>query len=151
MTRYPNLLELHNHYPCGEPAMCDHAGIEPELLQAVLYGGELLEPAEIMGLARLYGCPAGVLLNRETIMLDMGRLKHAKMAAVVDAAYMLLKRTDSQEAERYLKFATAKYQRFRMAVNSNGLSYGHYLGVRECVLQYVQWSTPMPKRRALQR
>ena len=154
MTRYPNLLELHNYYPCGEPAVCDHAGIEPELLLAVLDGEGLLEPAEIRGLARLYGCPVGVLDYPKVIMLDMGRWKHRKMAAEVDSLYMQLKwmaRTGNAEAEKYLGWADWKQQRFMRAAYSNKLSYGHYLGVKETLSQYVSFATPRPKRRGCKR
>lgn len=31
MTKYPNLSELLQYYPCGTGTVCDHAEIEPEL------------------------------------------------------------------------------------------------------------------------
>lgn len=61
MTKYPNLLELNKYHPYRWPVVCDHAGIEPELLQAVLEEGEPLLPAELLGIARLYGVPIGLL------------------------------------------------------------------------------------------
>jgi hypothetical protein len=154
MTRYPNLLELHNHHPYGEPAMCDHAGIELELLNAVLEGGELLESAEIMGLARLYGIPRGLLESQKVTMLNMKRWKHRKMAAEVDSLYMRLKwmaRTGNAEAEKYLKWADLDQQRFMRAAYDNNLSYCHYFGVRERLSQYVSFATPKPKRRGVLR
>ncbi len=47
-TRYPNLAELYDYHPYREPAMCDHAGIEMELLYAVLHNGM---PCERIGLS----------------------------------------------------------------------------------------------------
>lgn len=152
MTRYPNLLELHDRYPCGEPAMCGHAGIEPELLHAVLYGGEPLEPAEVMGLARLYGCPAGVLLSPGTIMLDMGRRRHCAMAEEVCALYAGLRHmadAGNQDAGKYLGYAEGRFRRFQEAVGHDRLSYCHYLGMRERLSQYIGFATPKPGHRQL--
>lgn len=59
MTRYPSLLELRKYYPYGEPAICDHAGIEPELLHAVLEDGETLLPEEIGGERGFMESPVG--------------------------------------------------------------------------------------------
>jgi len=108
ITRYPNLLEMHKYYPCGEPAMCDHARIEPDLLHAVLYNGGMLRFPEILRLAKLYNCPIGVLNHPKTVMLDIKKLKHRKMIAEVDNFYKELKcivREGNQEAEKYLKWA----------------------------------------------
>ncbi len=151
-TRYPNLAELYDYHPYREPAMCDHAGIEMELLYAVLHNGEPLEYGELLGLARLYGCPVSVLACPKVIMLDPGRLRHRKMIAQVDNLYLWLKcmaREGNQAAKRWLKLADWLQQRFMRAVHTNSLSYGHYFGVREQLLQYISFSTPSPKRRGL--
>ena len=152
MTRYPNLLELHRYHPYGEPAMCGHAGIEPELLHAVLYDGEPLEHAEIMGLARLYGCPAGVLLHRRTIMLDMGRRRHRAMAEEVCALYAGLQHmadAGNQDAGKYQGYAEERFRRFQEAVGHDRLSYCHNLGMRERLSRYIGFATPKPGRRQL--
>ena len=109
--------------------MCDHAGIEPELLYAVLHNGEPLEYAELLGLAGLYGCLVSVLICPKIIMLDPGRLRHRKMIAQVDNLYLWLKcmaREGNQAAKRWLKLADWLQQRFMRAVHTNSLSYGHY-------------------------
>ncbi len=152
ITRYPNLAELHRYHPYGEPAMCDHAGIEPELLHAVLSDGEPLRYAELLGLARLYGCPVSVLACQKLIMLDTDRLRHKKMIAGVDNLYIWLKcmaREGNQKAERYLELDDWRHQRFLRAAYSNSLSYGHYLGMREAFRQDISFSTPRPRRRGL--
>lgn len=151
-TRYPNLAELHDYHPYGEPAMCDHAGIEPELLHAVLSDGEPLRYAELLGLARLYGCPVSVLTCHKLIMLDTDRFRHRKMISEVDNLYIRLKRMareGNQKAERYLELGDWRHQRFLRAVYSNSLSYGHYFGVKEELLMDISFSTPPPKRRGL--
>ena len=133
--------------------MCDHAGIEPELLHIVLYDGELLEPAEISGLARLYGCPVGVLKCPKVIMLEMGRRKHSAMAAEVCSLYIRLKHMaqddKNADAEKYMGYAEWRLQGFLEAVKYDRLSYCHCLGAKERFLQYIRFATPQPKRRAL--
>nr|WP_321153043.1 hypothetical protein [uncultured Acetatifactor sp.] len=153
MTRYPNLLELCRHHPYGEPCVCDHARIEPELLRAVLEDGELLLPAEIGGISRLYGVPHGLLECRRAAMLDMGRWRHRKLVAKIDALYVMLKcmaREGNQEAGKYLQWADRELQRFLEAAYRNRLSYGHYLGTREQLSQYIRFAAPRPKRRGMQ-
>lgn len=106
ITRYPNLAELHRYHPYGEPAMCDHAGIEPELLHAVLSDGEPLRYAELLGLARLYGCPVSVLTCQKVIMLDRRRLKHRKMITEVKNLVICLKcmaKEGNEKAKRWLE------------------------------------------------
>lgn len=152
MTRYPNLVEMHKYYPYGEPAMCDHAGIEPEVLRAVLYDGEPLEPLEIIGLAGLYRCPIGVLEQQEIIMLDVKKWRHKMKVAEVDNLYIRLKcmaREDNREAEKYLKWADGEHQRFMNAARVNELSYCHYLGMKEQIRRYISSSTPGPKKRRI--
>lgn len=154
MTRYPNLLELRKYHPYGEPAICDHAGIEPELLQAVLEDGEPLLPEEIVGAAGLYGVPRGLLECREVTMLDMGRRRHAAMSAWVCALYIQLchmAQDGNQDAVKYLGFAEWRINRFLDAVRHNNLSYCQYLGIRELLQQYISFSTPRPKRRVCRR
>jgi hypothetical protein len=151
-TRYPNLVELYKYYPCGEPAMCDHAGIEPELLYAVLRNGERLELQELLGFARLYGCSMGVLKCQKVIMLDRTRWKHRKMIADVDSLYIRLKcmaREGNEEAEGYLKLAEWAQQEFLRSAHINRVSYCHYLGTKEKIQQYISFSTPLPQRRGL--
>lgn len=152
MTKYPNLNELINYHPYGKPAVCDHAGIEPELLEAVLIGGESLTGTEILGLARLYRCPIGVLGNSEIVMLDMGKLKHKKMVREVELIYIQLRSMadgGNQDAEKYLNWVDWRKKRFMLAVYSNNLSYCHYLGIKEILCQYVGYAAPSPKRRGL--
>ncbi|HBA49682.1 MAG TPA: hypothetical protein DCZ91_18180 [Lachnospiraceae bacterium] len=154
MTRYPNLLELRKYHPYGEPAICDHAGIEPELLQAVLEDGEPLLPEEIRGAAGLYGVPRGLLECRRVTMLDMGRWRHRKLVAKVDGLYVTLKRMareGNQEAGKYLEWAAPEHRRFMRAAYRNKLSYGHYLGTKEQLSQYIRFAAPRPKRRGLRR
>lgn len=151
-TRYPNLAELHDYHPYGEPAMCDHAGIEPELLHAVLRDGELLKHGELLGLARLYGCPVGVLACHKLIMLDTDRFRHRKMIAEVDKLYTRLKcmaREGNQRAERYSELGGWRHQRFLRAAYSNSLSYGHYFGLRENLLMDLSFCASAPRRRGL--
>lgn len=151
-TRYPNLVELHKYYPCGEPAVCDHAGIEPELLHAVLYNGKRLKYAELLCLAGLYCCPVSVLTCPKVIMLDTERPRHRKMIAKVDNLYTQLKcmaREGNQKAERWLELTGWVQQRFLRAAYNKNLSYCHDLGVREQLRQYISFSTPSPKRRGL--
>ena len=151
-TRYPNLAELHDYHPYGEPSMCDHAGIEPELLYTVLHDGEPLRYTELLGLARLYGCPVGVLTCHKLIMLDTDRFRHRKMIAEVDKLYTRLKcmaREGNQRAERYSELDDWRHQRFLRAAYSNRLSHGHYFGVKEELLMNLSFSTPSPKRRRL--
>lgn len=153
-TRYPNLLELHDYHPYRERAMCDHAGIESELLRAVLYEGEPLDIAESRGLARLYECPVGVILHHETIMLNMGRRRHIAMAANVCVLYIQLQHMSqdgNQDAGKYLGYAERRFMRFLEAVRYDRLSYCHYLGEREELSQYVSFATLKPKRRGLLR
>lgn len=105
-TRYPNLAELHDYHPYGEPAMCDHAGIAPELLHAALHDGEPLEYGELLGLARLYGCPVSVLTCQKVIMLDRRRLKHRKMITEVKNLVICLKcmaKEGNEKAKRWLE------------------------------------------------
>lgn len=152
ITRYPNLVELYKHHPYREPAMCDHGGIEPELLQAVLYDGERLEPSELLGLARLYGCPVVVLEHRELIMLDRNKPKHRKMIAEVDNLYIKLKcmaREGNEQAKTYAELTDWTQQGFLRAAHINKLSYCHYLGMREKIRMYISFSTPRPRRRGL--
>lgn len=154
MTRYPNLLELHKYHPYGEPAMCDHAGIEPELLHAVLYDNELLEPAEVRGLSLLYGCPVGVLMHHDAVMLDMGRMRHRAMAEEVRDLYIQLQRMaqdGNREAEKYLGYVKWKFTRFLEAVRDNRLSYCHYFGMMEDISQCIGFAAPRPGRRQLRR
>lgn len=154
MTRYPNLLELHRYHPYGVPVLCDHAGIEQGLLRAVLYEGEQLLPTEIRGIARLYGVSCGILECRSVTKLDMGRWRHRKMAAEIDAFCIKLKhmaREGNQEAERYLQWADREHQGFMEAAYTNGLSYCHYLGARKFLSQYIEFATPKPERRQLRR
>lgn len=154
MNRYPNLQELITYYPCGEPTVCDHAGIEPELLQAVLNGDEVLMPVEVMGLSRLYGCPAGVISCPKVIMLDMGRYRQKKIVWHVNSIFMQLKcmaEGGNKKAEKYLQWADWEQQRFLRAIYEDRLSYGHYLGVKEKLSQYVQFATPQLRRREVNR
>lgn len=151
-TRYPNLAELYDHHPYREPAMCDHAGIEMELLYAVLHNGEPLEYGELLGLARLYGCPVSVLACPKVIMLDTGRFRHRKMITEADNLYLRLKcmaREGNEKAKRWLELTGWTQQEFMRAVHANRLSYCHYLGVRERLRQYISFSTLAPKRRGL--
>lgn len=150
MTKYPNLSELLQYYPCGTGTVCDHAEIEPELLEAVLDGTEELTPVEIIRLSRLYRCPAGVLEHPAVLMLDMDRPKHKRMVQEVDCVYMQLMAMAGDgnlKAEQYLDLNRWMYQRFIWAVHEDRLSYCHYLGVKECFRNYVSWSMPAPKRR----
>lgn len=152
MNKYPNLGELIKYYPCGEPTVCDHAGIGPELLRAVLNGDEALTLIEVIRLSRLYKCPAGVISCPKAIMLDMDRYRHKKIVAEVDALYMRLKwmaDTGNTEAGKYLERVEWEWQRFVRAVSTNKLSYGHYLGIKEHVEQYVSFAIPKPKRRGV--
>lgn len=154
MTKYPNLLELIRYYPCGTPAVCDHAGIEPELLGAVLDGAEELTPVEIMGLSRLYGCPAGVLYHPGVIMLDMGRMKHHRMVKdVVSIHGQLLDMAaeGNRKAAQYINSNEWRYLEFTFSLLGNKLSYCHYLGVKKTFLNFVQWLAPAPKGRGLER
>ena len=150
MTRYPNLLELHRYHPYGEPAICGHGEIEPELLRAVLEDGEPLLPAEIGGIARLYGVPRGLLECRKAVMLDMGRRRHAAMAVKECVSHIQLQhmaQDGNQDAVKYLAFAEWRMERFLDAVRHNSLSYCHYLGIKKVLLDYISFSTPRPKRR----
>lgn len=152
MNKYPNLLEMLKYYPCGEPAVCDHAGIEPELLHAALNGDEPLTLDEIMGISRLYGCPVSMIGCHKVIMLDMGRWRHKKLVAEVDNLYIRLKcmaGEGNQEAEKYMKLAGWKQQRFLKAARENRLSYGHYLGMKEWLTQFIEFAALRPKRRGL--
>lgn len=154
MTKYPNLVELLRYYPCGIPAVCKHAEIEPELLAAVLDGTEVLTPVEIMGLARLYKCPVGVLNYPEVIMLDKYRWRHMQMILEADRIYMRLRAmagAGNERAAGYIKHVKWKWQKFLRAVYEGKLSYCHYLGAKESFLQCVRWSTPAPERRSLTR
>lgn len=154
MTKYPNLAELLRYYPCGTPTVCDHAGIEPELLEAVLGGSEVLTPVEIVELARLYGCSVGILSHPTVIMLDMDRLKHKRMAQEIDCIYMRLMAMGGDgnlKAEKYLELDRWSYQDFLRAIHENKLSYCHYLGKKKELLNYVRWSEPEPRRRGLRR
>ena len=133
MTKYPNLLELNKYHPYGEPAICGHAGIEPELLQAVLEDSGLLLSDELRGIARLYGVPRGLLECRKVSMLDMKKWRHWKLVGEIDALYIKLKcmaREGNQKAEKYLGWADQKHQRFLKAACGNKLSYCHYLGIK---------------------
>lgn len=132
--------------------MCDHAGIEPELLHAVLRDGELLKHGELLGLARLYGCPVGVLACHKLIMLDTDRFRHRKMIAEVDKLYTRLKcmaREGNQRAERYSELGGWRHQRFLRAAYSNSLSYGHYFGLKENLLMDLSFCASAPRRRGL--
>lgn len=152
MTKYPNLLELHKYHPYGDPALCDYAGIEPELLHAVLEDGETLLPEEIGGAARLYRVPSSLLKCRKVSMLDMKKRRHWKLVGEIDALYVKLKcmaREGNQKAEKYLEWADPEHQRFLKAAYRNKLSYCHYLGIKEQLSQYISFSTPKPKRRGL--
>lgn len=91
MNKYPNLRELMQYHPYGNHTICDHANIEPEVLQAALEGRETLAPDEVLAIARLYGCPAHVIDCTKLIMLDMGKLKHNKMVMEIDFIYIWLK------------------------------------------------------------
>lgn len=154
MTKYPNLVELLRYYPCGTPAVCDHAEIEPELLEAVLDGTEELMPVEIMRLSRLYECPVGVLNHPEVIMLDMGRMKHQRMMKEIVSIHTQLQTMaagGTQKAKEYLDLDRWSYQNFLRAIYENKLSYCHYLGKKEELQHYVRWSEPEPRRRGLRR
>lgn len=151
MTKYPNLLELHKYHPYGEPAICDHAGIDLELLQAVLCDGVALEEHEIRGIARLYGLPFGLISAPVVSMLDMTRYRHRRMAADVDLLYMRLKYMALMEhndsAVRYLSKCGWIYHRFTAAVKANRLTYAHYFGTMEYLEQLISFSAPKPERR----
>ncbi len=150
MSRYPNLQELITYYPCGEPAVCDHAGIEPELLHVVLQGEEALTSIEVMRLSRLYRCSASVITCPSLIMLDMGRYRHKKIAWRVNSIFMQLKcmaEGGNKEAEKYLQWTDWEQQRFLRAIHEDRLSYGHYFGIKEEFSQYVQFATPKLRRR----
>ena len=149
MTKYPNLSELLRYYPIGTPAICDHAEIEPELLEAVLADTEELTPVEIMKLSRLYGCPAGVLDHPAVVMLDMGRMRHQRMVKVVSihTQLQIIAAEGNQKAAEYISLDEWRYLEFTFSVLGNKLSYCHYLGVKECFRNYVSWSMPAPKLR----
>ncbi len=152
MNTYPNLQELVKYHPYGENTACDHAEIEPELLHAAFKGEELLTPAEIISIARLYGCPAGVIVCPKLIMLDMGRPRHKKMVMEVDCIYIQLKcmaRDGNRESEKYLELAGRGQQRFMRAAYEDRLSYAHYLGVKKQLRQYISFAAPKQKRRRL--
>lgn len=154
MTKYPNLVELLRYYPCGTGTVCDHAEIEPELLEAVLEGTEALMPVEIMRLAQLYECPAGILNHPEAIMLDMGRMKHQRMMKEVVSIHTQLQAMaagGNQKAAEYIELDEWRYLAFTFSVLGNKLSYCHYLGVKEVFQNCVSWSTPAPKRRGIER
>lgn len=154
MTGYPNLQELITWHPYGEPVICDHARIEPELLHAALEGKEGLTQIEVIAIARLYGCPASVISCPNLVKLDAGRLRHKKMFREVCCIYFELKRMSregNRDAEKYLGWAEREYQMFLAAAYGDGLTYGHYLGIKERLSQYVSFATPKPKRRGLAR
>lgn len=130
--------------------MCNHAGIEPELLQAVLEDGELLLQVEIRGLARLYDVSSGLLECPRVVMLNMARRRHSAMAAEMCVLYIQLRHMaldGNQEAVKYQGFNEWRIERFLKAVRHNKLSYCHYLGMKEFLLQYISFSTPRHKRR----
>lgn len=152
MNKYPNLQELLKYHPYGENTACDHAEIGPELLHAAFKGEELLTPVEAISIARLYGCPAGVIGCPGLIMLDMGRPRHKKMVTEVDCLYIQLKYMagcGNQEAEKYLEHADWKQQGLMGAAYEDRLSYCHYLGVKEQLKQYIKFAELKPKRRGL--
>lgn len=152
MNKYPNLQELFKYHPYGENTACDHAEIGPELLHAAFKGEELLTPFEVISIARLYGCPAGVIECPKLTMLDMGRRRHKKMVMEVDCLYIQLKcmaRDGDREAEKYLEYADWKQQRFMRAAYEDRLSYCHYLGAKEQLKQYISFAAPKPKQRGL--
>lgn len=150
MNKYPNLNELIKCHPYSEHTICDHAQIEPELLHAALDGTEVLTPTEIIAIARLYGCPIGVLNDSKLIMLDMNRSRHRKMVNEVKSIYIQLKgMTDegNHDAVKYSEWADWEFRKFMYAVRSNKFSYCHYLGIKEQLTQYVSFVIPKPKRR----
>ncbi len=108
MNKYPNLQELIKYHPYSEATVCGHAGIEPELLHAILEGSEAFAPAEVIAIARLYECPVDVISCPCLIMLDMTRIRHKKMVRDVVSIYKQLGRMaegGNNEAEGYLKWA----------------------------------------------
>lgn len=152
MNKYPNLCELIQYHPYSSHTVCDHANIEPEVLQAALEGRETLTPDEVLAIARLYGCPAHVIDCAELIMLGMGKLKHNKMVMEIDSIYIWLKHMANEgnpKAEEYLEWAYQRQQHFLRAAHEDRLSYCHYLGIKEQLNQYVSFATPRPKRRSL--
>lgn len=152
-TKYPNFLELFKYYPCGVPAVCEHAGIKPELLKAVLETGEMLEPGEVWGIACLYHCNASLILHNKTAMLDMRKTRHRAMAAEVDGLYIRLRQMweegENEKAGEYYRLYSWVHQRFMKAAYNNRLSYGHYLGAKERFWQLIRWSEPPLKKRGL--
>lgn len=151
-TRYPNLAEMLEYHPYSDCTVCDHARIEPELLDAVLNEGEVLEFSEILGIARLYECPMGVLEHGKVIMLDMGRWRHRNMVAEISSLHIQLHcmaEEGNQEAEKYLEQADEAVQRFIKAAYDNRLSYCHYFGVKERIGQYIFFARPKEKKRGL--
>lgn len=153
MNKYPNLQELIKYHPYGETVVCEYARIEPELLHAALDGKEVLTPIEIIAIARLYGCSAGVLNHPKVIMLDMNKLKHNRMVTEIDFMRIRLKcmaRHGNLEAKKYLEWADRENQVIMRMAYNNKVSYGCYLGVKECLDQYLCFATPKPKRRGLE-
>ena len=57
----------------------------------------------------------------------------------------------NKKAEKYLQWADWEQQRFLRAIYEDRLSYGHYLGVKEKLSQYVQFATPQLRRREVNR
>lgn len=150
ITRYPNLREIMKYHPYSEHTVCDMVNIEPELLQAVLNGCAFLDPADIIQIAALYGCSIGVIQYNKLIMLNMDRQKHSLMAAEVDSLYMRLKYMAkcerNEDAARYLEFCDMNIQEFMRAAHTNQLSYGHWLGIRHKMMDYLIFATPCKRR-----
>lgn len=146
--KYPNLIEIYGDMPTSY-----FAEVTDELMLAVFRGEEELTVEELYKIAYYNHIPLSVLACPKRIMLDMGGWKHKKMVDEVDSLYMKLKYMAkyerNTEAERYLKFADWKHQRFLKAAYNNQLSYGHYLSAKEQFSNYVGWSRPKPERRGV--
>lgn len=147
--KYPNLIEV-------QKQSCLYIGyfanVTEELVLAAFRGEEELTIDEIQKVARYNNIPLSVLMCPKVIMLDMNRIRHRKMVVEVNNLYIQLKcmaREGNKEAETHLESADRENQYFLKAAHNNRLSYIHYLGARQQLLDYISFAMPKPQKRGI--
>lgn len=149
--KYPNFADMLVHHPYGMSTICDHARIEPQLLEDILLGKDDLLLPEACSIRRLYGCNTNFLFSPRLSILNTRKYKHWKYTCDIQALYARLKEmADSgknEEAETYIGFARQSYKMFLYDQSGGRLTYGHYLGLKEELSHFISFSMPKPERR----